>query len=195
LQTTIAPAASQRVVDADRGGDRAGEHQADGSQHEGAERVVRADAGLCALGHLALEDREPQRQVDGEADVRQERRGAEHPDRRAESERDELEHERQRRDDARDERPLRAVAKRDHTARKRAEAADCEDRRPGTRAAELVLGDNGPEHHPEHEEEVPEPEDEHRRPEPGARGELLPALAQLAEEAWRLVARQHEPGL
>ena len=45
----------------------------DRDQDERAERVVRADPGLRVLRDLALEDGEPQRQVDGEPDPGAER--------------------------------------------------------------------------------------------------------------------------
>ena len=58
------------VRDADPGGDESGEHEPERRQHERAERVVRAHPRLRVLGHLALEDREPERQVDGDPEAR-----------------------------------------------------------------------------------------------------------------------------
>ncbi len=66
-----------------------------------------------------------------------------------------------------------------------ADAARGQDRGPGAGAPEPLVRDRRAEHDPAGEREVADPEEDHRRPEPRPRGELLPALPQLGEEPGR----------
>ena len=68
----------QRLDEADRIRERAYERHPERHQDERAERVVRADPRLRMLGHLLLEDREPERQVHGDPDAADERRRRDH---------------------------------------------------------------------------------------------------------------------
>jgi hypothetical protein len=93
------------------------------------------------------------------------------------------------REDRRDDAPgmARLEAKADEPADQRADSLPCDDRGPGARAAERVLGDVRPEHEERRvrDEEV-EGDPEREQPDPGVFGERLPALVQLADEVRRL---------
>ena len=69
-----------------------------------------------------------------------------------------------------------------------ADAARSEDHRPRPRTAEPLVGDRRPEDDPPGEGEVSDPEQEYRGPEPRPRGELLPSLPKLVDEAVRACA-------
>ena len=91
--------------------------------------------------------------------------------------------ERYGRDRAGDERTPGTDAQGEHTAGDRADTPDGDDRPPRTCAAEVGLGDHGPEHDPGTEAEIADPEQDDRRPQPGARGERLPAGTELVDES------------
>ncbi len=137
------------------------------------------------LGDLALEDREPERQVDRDPEPGEERRGDDDPGRRKQRQRDQLKRDQRGPEDAGDEREPRAVAQGDDAADHGTHAVPRGDHRPVARTAQVGLRNRRPEHRPEHEEDVAEPEDDDGGPEPRPRREFSPALAQLPEEVRR----------
>ena len=157
----------QRLGDADRIRERPDDREAERHQHERAEHVVGADAGLHLLGDLALEEREPERQVHREAGTRAERRDREQPHGRRE---------RRGRAPGRQAGSPRACTRRAGASGGSRSAirlptiaptpADGDDRAPGAGAAEILLRDHRSEDDPGAEAEVADPEQDHRRPEP-----------------------------
>ena len=96
---------------------------------------------------------------------------------------------RQRRDE---QQPVRPVAQREDAAEDEARGLRGEDQAPGRSTAEILVRDDGPQHGPRADERrVDERELEHDPPEPRARAERGPALAQLANE----VALRHRQAL
>ena len=91
-----------------------------------------------------------------------------------------VEEDRERRDE---EDPIRPVAERDDPAEDEPGGLRGEDEPPGSRAAELLFRDDRPEHRPgTHVGGVDERKLQHDPPEPGARAEGVPALAELPHE-------------
>ena len=74
-----------------------------------------------------------------------------------------------------------------------ADAGRRQDRGPRAGPAELGIGDRRAEHDPTREHEVSDPEEEDRRPEPGASGELAPPLTQLRDESRRIASASCNP--
>ena len=119
-------------------------------------RVVRGDPRLRLLGHLLLEDCEPERQMDGDADPADERRRRDHRRRRAQRESERLERDQRCGEDAHDD-GRRGRIRIANAADDGADAARGEDRRPRPprRAARPRPR---AEHYPSGEREVPDAE-------------------------------------
>ena len=122
-----------------------------------------------------------QSEVNGNPCTAEEARGRDRPDRRRGGKEQRLKHHRRRSDARYEQWPRRPDSHGDDAADDGADSARCEDGGPRTRPAEVLRCDERPQHEQRGEREVADPEEEHRRPQPGMRRELGPALAELAE--------------
>ena len=146
------------------------------------ERVVRAHPRARLLGHLLLEDGEPQRQVRRDADAREDGDRDQQLHREQQPECERLEHPRDREQARRRQRPARAIPQRHHSAEDRPGRERADEPRPCARARVVLLRDQRPEHGGRCRCAVADPEEDDRRPDPGLAPELVPALPHLGEE-------------
>jgi hypothetical protein len=136
-------------------------------QDERAERVVGADTRPGVLGHLLLENREPEAEMDGDPGAGDRRDGDERGHRQ-------IERDGQHRDAVRDrsharceQRPAWTQAQGDEPTDDRSDTEGADDGGPGSGAAEALLRHQRPQHEVRSAGEVPDPEEHDRCPDPG----------------------------